>query len=82
MSLKFFTFLFLLLIVESFGAAVYEAKRNCIPGKSYFDGCNTCLCEENGGIICTLKYCEIIDPKTGTRKMAEYIPPPDNFWSN
>lgn len=27
------------------------------PGSTWFDGCNTCFCSENGIVSCTKKAC-------------------------
>eukprot|EP01084_Bolivina_argentea_P276356 471544_1 len=31
----------------------------CSNCQSYYDGCNTCSCNDNGIAMCTLQYCEI-----------------------
>ena len=57
-------------------------KGECVPGKSYYDGCNTCYCHKSGFIGCTSLSCKEIDPETGIAKEVPKIPPPPNFWKN
>ncbi|XP_001604586.1 serine protease inhibitor 3-like [Nasonia vitripennis] len=46
-----------LLIIATLYVSVAEAKKQCVPGKSYFDGCNTCFCSEAHSVQCTRRLC-------------------------
>lgn len=48
--------------------------RKCVDGKSYYDGCNTCICG-NGNVACTLVACIGPDGKSTPSKE-----PPADFW--
>jgi len=54
--------------------------RKCVPGKTYFDGCNTCRCHANNVISCILIECEMYNPYTNSMIPAANIPPPADFW--
>ncbi|CAH0717694.1 unnamed protein product, partial [Brenthis ino] len=55
--------------------------KECVPGKSYIVSCNLCICNEKGGLICTVKYCLHINSYaklqilkfTGTSCKEDYI---------
>ncbi|KAG7212770.1 hypothetical protein KM043_013031 [Ampulex compressa] len=76
---KFFGF-FLLVAVLCLAVAAQEEQRQCVTGKSYYDGCNWCSCHGKG-VACTLKYCQIRN-EDGSVSPHVPIPPPDDFWQN
>ncbi|KAK9304194.1 hypothetical protein QLX08_004354 [Tetragonisca angustula] len=60
---KFFNFLFLLIVVIATSpAAESEETKECVPGKSYNDGCNDCTCTDTNVVICTLMECYNSNP--------------------
>jgi len=63
------------LIVTEVAAAPLEGRR-CKPGMQYFDGCNTCFCNNNFNVGCTLKLCLSANPEEEVQK----LPPPSDFW--
>ncbi|XP_076164085.1 serine protease inhibitor 3-like [Ptiloglossa arizonensis] len=73
MSRKFFAFLCLLVIASSV-ASGQETGRKCVPGKSYFDGCNWCYCHKGGISRCTEVPCDLVKPESNT------LNPPEEFW--
>jgi len=56
--------------------------RRCVPGKTYFDGCNICRCHSTGIVSCTMKACEMYDPYTNLMILVSEIPPPADFWQS
>lgn len=46
----------------------------CVDGKSYFDGCNNCVCVK-GLLACTRKICTGPDGKR-----LPLLPAPAGFW--
>ncbi|XP_011163963.1 uncharacterized protein LOC105198815 [Solenopsis invicta] len=66
-----------LTIVSTVSAGPYQyfsfrgPSSVCIPGSSYFDGCNNCFCQNDAHTVgCTTNWC----------MYAAKIPPPDDFW--
>lgn len=57
-----------------------DGERNCIVGKSFYDGCNTCICGKGNIHICTEMDCGEIDPQTGVMKSYEPLQPPEDFY--
>ncbi|KAK1124115.1 hypothetical protein K0M31_007139 [Melipona bicolor] len=85
MSFKLFGFLLLFLLIVVIVTNVVAdsgGKGECVPGKSYYDGCNTCYCHKSGFIGCTSLSCKEIDLETGVSKEVTKIPPPPDFWKN
>eukprot|EP00092_Neocalanus_flemingeri_P011603 GFUD01012504.1.p1 GENE.GFUD01012504.1~~GFUD01012504.1.p1 ORF type:complete len:236 (+),score=49.73 GFUD01012504.1:79-786(+) len=37
----------------------YFSTANCIPGETFSDDCNTCVCRSNGLAVCTLSVCPV-----------------------
>ncbi|XP_076617989.1 uncharacterized protein LOC143340198 [Colletes latitarsis] len=72
MSTKFFAFLLVFAIVSSVANGEDSGKK-CMPGKSYFDGCNWCYCHKSGFIGCTEVDCSG-NPEINT------LNPPEEFW--
>jgi hypothetical protein len=63
-------------ITSGFGTACALDCEIC-PG-GFFDGCNNCACNIEGGPICTLKLCgpDILEPKTCNQEQSLSPPAP------
>jgi hypothetical protein len=64
-------------ITSGFGKACALDCEIC-PG-GFFDGCNNCACNIEGGPICTLKLCgsDILEPKTCNQEQSLSPPAPN-----
>ncbi|KAG6795787.1 serine protease inhibitor 3 [Apis mellifera caucasica] len=72
---------FLILYAIAIDLAIQKPMM-CVPGKSFFDGCNTCTCTDDGNFICTMTACEDYDPETDTSVPVKILEPPPDFWQN
>ncbi|XP_076231666.1 uncharacterized protein LOC143177555 [Calliopsis andreniformis] len=72
MSLKFFAFIFVIVMMALFiraDSTTLPPARLCVDGKRYYDGCNWCQCYL-GSVACTLRFC----PST------DILPASEDFW--
>ncbi|XP_076663592.1 uncharacterized protein LOC143366408 [Andrena cerasifolii] len=71
---KSYSLFLLALLFTIVNSSVPEESRKCLPGKTFYDGCNSCFCA-GGRKACTLKLCY---DQTG----AVLVPlkTPDDFW--
>ncbi|XP_043472331.1 uncharacterized protein LOC122505003 [Leptopilina heterotoma] len=78
MKLKIFSLFVLMFFIAFMNQA--DGERNCVVGKSFYDGCNTCICGKGNIHICTEMACGEIDPVTNVMKEHEPLPPPEDFY--